>query len=346
MRVIAALTAVTLSAGLVADQMWTHNETSDIAVWVSAPTPLPIGHAAPSTKTRPTPTAIALPTAVPSATVAPVDHLPGRDLRTAMEHLEAAIATQVSKSSDQTGGADVSIAVGWHETLIEQNNVGGPLIVNSASTAKAYWTVAAVRAAGADAVELWAEPTFRWSDNDATARIIDFVGLDGINLWAADSGLQNTYAASWPGSVSRYASDAPTQGYTNTTTTTDAVRFLSTLANNRLLAESETDRVLEWMRLSPNTMDPASDWSGMLPSRLPPEVAARTAHKAGWLPPGCCDALDNLLIDIGLVPIPATNDQLAIAVIATNGSNFAGQAEWIADTTRALFDAVATGTLS
>ena len=201
----------------------------------------------------------------------------------------------------------------------------------SASAAKAYWVAAAVDAVGIEAVEPFVEAIFVHSDNDAAGRVIDLVGVDGINTYTASIGMEDTFLASWFFGRRRAASNAGQDGFptNNETTAADALTFLSQLEDGELFDAQETSTMLGWMLLAPDNMsNPQLGYGGVLTDELDPWVAATSMHKAGWLPPNCCRSIGNVLITIGIVPLPSS-DPLTIAVSTVDGSDYEADRAWI-----------------
>jgi beta-lactamase class A len=216
--------------------------------------------------------------------------------------------------------------------------VGGEARYTSASAAKAYWLAAAVDAVGVEPVASEAQATVTLSDNDAAGRVIDLVGVDAINDFTRANGMQATSLVSWPTSEGRrVATDRAWRLGENVTTTNDAVRFLDQLRTGELLDPAGTFAMLTWLRASPDTLAGDGDWGGTMSHLLPPDVRPRVAHKAGWLPPGCCERDHRLIIDIGIVPLP-DGTSYSVAIVATGAENYAAQASFVALVSRRIYD--------
>lgn len=236
--------------------------------------------------------------------------------------------------SDPTAIPSVSVrfggATGEHRSEIP---------TDSASLAKLYWVVAAVDAVGIDPVEPYADPIFIWSDNPAAGQVIDLISADTINFATARLGMTATYLRSWSfgGSWVATAFDHPSRPFRNETSTHDATAFLHALLGGQILNDDETQAVLTWMRQTPDSInDSGGGWGGVLTDQLEPFVAATTAHKAGWLPPGTANDETSLLIVAGIVPVQGTTEPLIVSISVEDASDFGAAAEWIAALTSSL----------
>ena len=200
-----------------------------------------------------------------------------------------------------TGAETVAISVQVGDTM---QSVAGGSLVRSASSAKAIWVAAAAILLGGetDAIEAEARLIARWSDNAAAGRVIDDVGIDRINSFVRGAGLRDTRLATWNEGVRSRASDLGTRGVVNVTTTNDLALFWSLLGNGELGDGTLSPTIADWFVDSPDDRSDDSPTGGVLPDRLPVDVAPLVAHKAGWLPPGCCDSDHTVLIAGGLVP--------------------------------------------
>lgn len=232
------------------------------------------------------------------------------------------------------GELSISLSVGPYSL-----SVGSDLAFESASSAKLIWTVAAVDEAGTDSLEHLAGPVFEYSDNGAAGRMIDVVGIDDVNAYTDDLGMDSTYLAAWLFGGGRFASDRSVRGESNTTSTRDLVLFLEQLSDGELLSQTETARVLEWMTLAPDDLGGATGYGGALANLLPPAVAAATMHKAGWLPPDCCSSPVDVIIAAGIVPLP-DDSTFSVAVAASGGSAYDAQVAWVGQVTCALYSAL------
>ncbi len=252
--------------------------------------------------------------------------------------LEALVFQRAVEVRRASPGVAVSVTVSHAGEVV---SVSGTVPFDPAGAAKLYWVVAAVDAVGADAVEPHAEVIFASDDAEATSGVIDRVGVDTINDFAAAAGLADTYLSLWiDGGIRRTGAEAAEREFRNTTTTADAVSFLDQLAGFELLDLTETARVTAWMTFAPDFLGGPSEWGGVLTDRLPPDVAALSMHKAGWLPPGCCLAVENGLTALGLVPLP-DGSRFAIAVATFDGADYAAQAAWISQLTADVYELLA-----
>lgn len=218
--------------------------------------------------------------------------------------------------------------------------VAGDARFTSASAAKAYWLAGAVSAAGVAAAAPHAIAAMALSDNAAAGALLDVAGIDVINDFTAAAGMAATSLLSWPTATGTRSSDRNAGSGDNVTTTNDAVRFLDQLRQGELLDPAGTYAVLHWMRTAPDTLRGDGDWGGVLTSLLPPAVRARVAHKAGWLPPGCCSKDHRLIIAIGVVPLPS-GETYAVALAAAGAADYAGQASFLAYASRRIYDQLA-----
>ncbi len=189
----------------------------------------------------------------------------------------------------------------------------------SASSAKAVWAAAALARHAASEIDQDALPVFRRSDNDAAGRLIDFAGGAGaINDFYDRAGMGKSGLLHWntEGHVRVDPDEPRLLGDDNYFTARDATTFLEMLAADELLPPDKTATLLSWMTESPN-----SGTGGWLPARLPEPAKSRAAHKAGWLPPECCES--RALNEIGIVEARAK--RYAIAILASKGQDWAGK---------------------
>lgn len=222
------------------------------------------------------------------------------------------------------------------------------LVAPSASLAKAYWVTVAATATLDESrepderllavVEERASAIFTWSSNDAATALISQVGVDEINSSTEALGMSETFLTQW--ASGQRASETNPFGPGNTTSTSDAVRFLDALRSTRQsdAADPIAPLVLDWMLLAPDDMASGS-YGGVFTDRLPEPVRPVVAHKAGWLPPACCKSEGNTLnamglVDLTLLPsadlIPAGAASYALAVSVTNGRSYDEHAAFIA----------------
>lgn len=293
-----------------------------------AAVPNPMATPLPSTAT-PEPTATPAPTATP---------VPEPDL----DELQRLLDDLLAESNETNPEVEVALSVSWQG---ETRSANAGLVVNSASLAKVYWTVAAMDAADPDRfaeIDAIANDVLAESDNEAAGAMIDFVGVDAINFFTRGHGLASTYLASWPYGEGRAASDRGTFGSWNVTTAEDAARFADKLLHEELLSAEATAAVLEWMTATADSMESEKVWDGVLPDSLPPDVAATVAHKSGWVPPQCCgDNVIPTLNEIGVIPLP-DGSAFGIALVAIGGGHehfdhYTGAAKWMATATCRLW---------
>ncbi len=257
----------------------------------------------------------------------------------ALSDLESLVYQRTIELGRASPGVTVSVTVSHAGQVV---SVADTVPFDPASSAKLYWLAAAVAGAGADAVAPFAEAIFASSDNQAASQVIDLVGVDAINDFTASAGMDGTYLSLWiDGGIRRAGAEAAEREFRNTSTTADAVVFLDRLAGHELIDLADSAQVMAWMTFAPDRLDDPTDWGAVLTDRLPPDVAALTMHKAGWLPPGCCVALDSSLSAVGLVPLP-DGSRFAIAVATVDGDDFEGQASWISQLTADVYTLLAT----
>lgn len=276
-----------------------------------------------------TPTPLATATPDPTPTIGPTSPAPiwpdvDWDLVTLPPTLQE-ITEQVLDQDPPDAQLHLTVSRGY---VSAAHNGTAPL--PSASAAKAYWVAAAVAAVGVEAVEPYAKAVFTYSDNTAAGSVIDLIGIDAVNDYTADLGMTDTYLASWSYERRRTASDRGIDGMptANQTTTNDAVTFLRALHSGDALDEAGTAAVLEWMTLSPSDLDTArTGWGGVLVDELGQAQREATAHKAGWLPPGCCSSIRSVIIALGI--IPTDTGPLFIALAAKDGTSYRADAAWI-----------------
>lgn len=235
--------------------------------------------------------------------------------------LQAALDRLLAEASWRTPGSEVALAVRHLDSGARASVRGGELYV-SASSAKAWWVAAALSGVGVAPVEPFADPIFVNSDNGATGEVIDLIGPDAVNVYLWDVvGMGSTALTQWNYLATREASNSPRlMGSDNYTTADDAVVFLAGLANGAVLDRAATAALIGWMRASPRT-----GFGGWIGTRLPAEAQASAAHKAGWLPPGCCsnDARYNTLNDLGLIDTP--RGIYAVAILSHAGDDWEGR---------------------
>lgn len=241
--------------------------------------------------------------------------LPAPDLAPTLAALAADVATR-------SPGTDLAIAFVDLQTGTRAAIAGDSLHV-SASSAKAWWVAAALDGAGLDAVAPYATAIFASSDNYASGAVIDLIGPNAVNTWMWNAaGMTSSALTQWSFGAPRVATNSPrAMGSDNYATANDAVTFLARLHRRELLADARGAALLDWMTLAPR-----NGLGGWLAARLPEPAASAAAHKAGWLPPGCCsnDGYYNTLDDIGIVTAP-DGRAYAVAIYARRGADYWGR---------------------
>lgn len=256
----------------------------------------------------------------------------------------------IADAGEWNPGVEASIAVSVDGEI---HVSGSEAQVNSASAAKAMWLVATSVIAGPEAVVDEAEAMIGLSDNDATARVIGTVGVDPINGFTRAMGLAETHLAGWP-FVGNWRSRTYAAGdRVNVTTTSDLVTFYDAIAEGTVLGDDRA-QITEFLQLAPdrktdNGGPEASVYGAVLTDQLPLAVAEATAHKSGWLPPGCCTSSSVLLIAAGSVPIPpvglgpgaaGSGERYSIAIWMKEGTNFARSVDFMSYASCVVFEAV------
>jgi beta-lactamase class A len=264
----------------------------------------------------------------------------GLDAALLQAEMQATVDRLEAEAAWRTPGSEVAIAA-MHLASGARATIRGAELYVSASSAKAWWVAAALDGAGVAAVEPFADPIFVNSDNGATGEVIDLIGPDAVNVYIWDlvgMGRDSTAFTQWNYQATREASNSPRlMGSDNYTTADDAVVFLAGLAGGTVLDGSATSALLDWMRRSPRT-----DFGGWLGTRLPADAQAGAAHKAGWLPPGCCSSEEryNTLNEVGLVDTP--RGTYAIAILTHAGDDWYGrQAPYVELASCEVYKAVA-----
>jgi beta-lactamase class A len=129
------------------------------------------------------------------------------------------------------------------------------------------------------------------SDNSATNVLIDRVGMDNVNAWLAQVGLERTR-------LRRHMLDvkAAQEGRENTSTPRELVTMLRAIHEGRVFGKATTDEFFKML---------ATQKSSYIPRRLPTDLTI--ANK-----PGSLDAVRN---DAGVIFVPGR--PFAIAVMTT-----------------------------
>ena len=200
----------------------------------------------------------------------------------------------------------------------------------SASAVKPIWTAAAIDLAGLAAVAPLAPAALVQSDNFAAGEIIDLVGIDAVNTWSAEAaGTTGTHLAAWYFGTDRVAQSVIDGGSrANLTTVGDLALFYAGLRRGDLLDSDGFASLQEWLRATDRGSTPAGTVRGALLARLPGEVAAAAIHKAGWLPPYCCQAEVRLMLDAGVIPLPG-GSWFAIAAVSDRGDFYNLSVRWV-----------------
>lgn len=302
-----------------------HTSEFDAAAAIArnaTPTPTPT----PPPTVEPTPTATPEPS--PTPTPSPTPRWPPPDeVRDRLESL-------IDESERSSRDVSASITVVFDDAVVTASN--GLDVFPSASLAKSWWVAAAVHTSGVEAVSAFVDPIFVSSDNAAAGSIVDLVGVDTINETTASWGMRDTYLASWTLDKARVASDRDARGATNVTTTRDAALFMQALSRGELLGPDETETVTEWMTLSPDRSE-ADPYGSVFAADLPDAIAASTPHKAGWLPPRCCEeghAEHEVLTAAGIIPCRGgetyrSDDTFSLALAAVDGNDYDAEIEWM-----------------
>lgn len=211
----------------------------------------------------------------------------------------------------------------------ERADVNGEAGQISYSAVKALWVTMAVAEVGTGAVGAYAPQIFRHSDDAAAGSVIDLMGhppsdgVDAVNATTYGWGLTDTWLRGWylgREASSPYPAGMGLWGRSNYTTTNDLAGFWAMLGRGELLNPPDTVQVLAWAALPRS--DPGNE---LIITRLPAEVAAGAAHKAGWP-----DVATDRRIDGGLVTTPA-GVMYSIAVdfkTTDSASFFGGAADW------------------
>lgn len=270
-----------------------------------------------------TPTAEPSATEAPSPTATPTPSAP----ELAPSDIEALLDEIAASAAAWTADAEAGLAVVLDG---EQLTGGTDEQVYSASSAKAIWVTAAA-AAGVRIEEL-AEPIIEFSDNELTGQLLTELGIDPVNEFTANLGLDSTRLAGWPFAVERLiASDYDSGGRVNLTTATDLATFWSLLANDEIDGV-DGPALVELFTVAPDSNTEASPYGGALTHRLPTTAAAATAHKGGWFPPDCCATEDRVMVTAGSVPLErpdASTTRYGLAVWVRNGESWDDGVAWV-----------------
>ncbi len=218
-----------------------------------------------------------------------------------LPHMHWAVSIQLL---DQTTNAELAapISLNQDSTFI------------SASAAKTFWITAVAAELGTESVEHLVFDVLCLSDNVQTAELIKLIGIDSINEFLHNqAGMTNTFLLRWtfgeePPDPASQEWASKTRYTSNRTTVLDSARFYSQLYLGELLPQPETEVVLGWLEDFARCRGPLAY---PLALRLPTET--QVLHKAGWLPPMCCQAETATLNDFGIVLTPEATYSIAIA---------------------------------
>lgn len=313
----------------------------DEATPTLASTPVPT--AAP-TPTSPTPASTPIPTieaTVPATPEPTIEPTPTPD-RSAQEFLDSLaeefhfVLAEVFEylaevSAEWNPDGQVSIAV-----VLPDETLHGYLATESrisASAVKPLWAAAALDAAGLESVRSQAYSALILSDNLAGGRLIDLAGgVDAVNAWTRNvAQLSDTRLEAWRfQDPNRVASNFnPDNPLGNRTTMADLALFFARLYKGELLDPDENAALQQWLLDTSDSLNSPRDLDGVLLDRLPPQVAASSLHKAGWLRPNCCPAEYRQMVDSGVIVLP-DDSWFALAIMSGRGEFYDLTNQWVA----------------
>ena len=135
------------------------------------------------------------------------------------------------------------------------------------------------------------------SDNSATNVLIDRVGMDNVNAWLGQMGLQQTR-------LRRHMLDvkAAQEGRENTATPRELIALLQALSDGRAFGKGTTEAFFKML---------ATQKSSYIPRRLPAELMI--ANKPG--------SLDGVRNDAGIVYVPGRPFAIAVMTTFANDGN-------------------------
>ena len=306
-----------------------------------APTPVPT---AVPTQTSPTPVPTPVPTieaTVPATPEPTIEPTPTPD-RSAQEFLDSLageyhfvlaevfeLLAEVAEEWNPDG--QISIAVVLPDETLHGYEATDSRI--SASAVKPLWAAAALDAAGLEAVRSQAHSALILSDNLAGGRLIDLAGgVDAVNNWTRNvARLSDTRLEAWrfqdPNRVA--SSFNPENPLGNRTTMADLALFFVRLYKGELLDPDENAALQQWLLDTSDSLYSPRDLDGVLLDRLPPQVAASSLHKAGWLRPNCCPAEYRQMIDSGVIVLP-DDSWYALAIMGARGEFYDLTNQWVA----------------
>jgi len=278
------------------------------------------------------------PTARPSSTPLPAVATPTPP--PASQRVEAIIEQLGDEADAWTDGAKVSMAVVVDGLIL---GINPEQTQNAASEMKSVWMTAAADVAGIGALESLADDIFARSSNQAAADAISLLGVDGINAWTDQLGMNSTQLGSWRNPDASQPDLVSSEGGANESSALDQARFLVALERGDLLNADDTVLMLSWMQLAPDASS-GTDPSAVFVNALPADVAAEVSHKAGWLPPGCCTRDVRVLNAMGFVPLPSGR-QVPVAIMTEGGGDYEGQAAFISSAVCQLYEVLAPTSL-
>lgn len=305
----------------------------------AAPTP-PTPSASPTPAPLPSPTPEA--TAAVSATPEPTPEATPTADRSAQDFLESLaeefhfeLAEEfeflAEISEEWNPDAQISIAVVFPDETLHGYEATESRI--SASAVKPLWAAAALHNAGVEAVRPMAHAALILSDNFAGGRMIDLAGgVDAVNAWTRNvAQLSDTRLEAWRfQDPNRVASNfQPENPLGNRTTMADLALFFVRLYKGEILDPDETAALQQWLLDTSDSLNSPRDLDGVLLDRLPPQVAASSLHKAGWLRPNCCPAEYRQMIDAGIIVLP-DESWFALAIMSARGEFYDLTNQWVA----------------
>ena len=236
------------------------------------------------------------------------------------------LLTELGQEAErELDGVTVGLAVIPFDTGRTAAWRGGRLFI-SASTAKAWWTAAALANGQVEAAAELAGPLFERSSDDAAGAMIDLAGgIDRVNDFTSSVGMGDTAAMRWnAGDTRRVSARSPGRlGGSNHVDASDAATFFYELGTYQVLSPRLTDRLGEWMRRSPrNAAEQAL--GSMIPDSLPRRTQRTVEHKAGWLEPLRYSVPPHLL-DSGIVRPADGSSPYAVALMAAGGDTITYQ---------------------
>lgn len=248
--------------------------------------------------------------------------------------LAPAVAKLAGEVATRSPGTELGLAV-YDFATKEYAGANDDVMHISASSAKAMWVAAALKKTSIAQVQPYARPIFEQSSNADSSSVIELAGPNYINDFYAAAGMTRSGYTQWMGG--RVASNSPRAlGSDNYFTARDVVAFLRGVQGGSLLDAARNDALRTWMTWSPRT-----GYGGWMGTLLPSAVKATMMHKAGWLPPDCCDARS--VNEIGLIEAGAGH-WLAVAILARKASDYAREQRFVEHASCVLYAAAAQAT--